>query len=170
MKTFLATLVVLFFLAARAEAQVDVGAAVGPDVFGVGSGEAKKEGPASLLPLAMATSLAFDATTWAQIKLSSAPAQALTAMFYKGYYKLELIQLILLAKRSGGTLSDLVLEREKGAKLRDMAKRLGLDYDGLYDRALNLDREVEERLLPSIMTVAVSTVPVVSGSSKSRHQ
>lgn len=141
-------------------AQVDMGIGVGPDALGWERSSSTGPAPAAVLPLALATSLAFDATTWAALKVSTeTPARELTALLQRGYYKLEFLQLILMAKDSGSALKSLAEQRDKGKPLRELAKGLGLEYDAVYDRSLDLDGLLRARYLPSIMSVAVSTAP-----------
>ncbi|MEK7746596.1 MAG: hypothetical protein AAB576_08020, partial [Elusimicrobiota bacterium] len=64
----------------------------------------------------------------------------------RGYYRLEMIQTVLLAERSRTTLGLLDERREKGESLRDIAQSLSVDFDALYEEALRLEREVEARV------------------------
>lgn len=140
-----------------AAAQVEIGAAAGPESLPFG--ESKPKGASLFVePLALAASLAFDATAWTRIGVSTSPARDLTRLLGKGFYRLELLQVLLMAHKSGTALQALAAEREKGERLRDMAGRLRLDYDALYDESLAFKRDVEGRLLPAVMTVSVSTV------------
>ena len=119
--------------------------------------KSKKAPAGSPGPLALAASLAFDATTWASIEVSTgAPAQELARLLARGYYRLELFQVIVLARRSAQPLAKIVEARDKGAPLRQLAEKNKLDYDAVYDEALELERKVDA-ILPSILTVSVST-------------
>lgn len=160
--TKIAFFAVSFLISSSAHAQVDFGTAVGPEVLPYGESRPKREPRATMTPLALAASLAFDATTWATINVSTSdsPAQGLFRMQQKGYYKLEIFQLLTIARRSGFAVQKLVDERDKGAPLRDIAKRHGVDFDVAYEESLELQLRVENQLMPTIMTVSVSTVPI----------
>ena len=106
-----------------------------------------KDKAPSVTPLALALSLAFEPKTWSAVGVSSGPpAVELTRLIAHGHYRLELIQLILMAERISGRLSDMVEQRVKVKKsLREIAVGLGIDYEALYGEALAKAREVERR-------------------------
>lgn len=141
------------WLALPAAAQVDIGAGLGPEAFL--HGERSQRDSMPILPLALATSLAFDATTWAKVEVSTSPAAELSSMLRRGYYKLELIQAVLLASRAKASLKDIAAAHDKGKSMRDLAREKQVEFDPLYEEALKLDQDVVERHLPSIMTVSV---------------
>ena len=147
--------VALSCLMGRAHAQVDVATAVGPDTF-LSGGKGKAEVRVVVSPLALAAGLAFDSASWAEIQIStsSTPARELTGLQQKGYYKLELYQVILLAMQAKKPLAEIAKDREKGLRLREISKNLGQDYDELYSRSLALDKRVTEEFLPKILTVS----------------
>jgi hypothetical protein len=134
-----------FVLAAPGRAQVDVGASVGPEAFaGIGGAGVVRS---TSSPLALALSLCYDATTWTRIGVSTAsPAADLTSLALRGYYKLELVEMILLAVQSGKTLAYLTVRREKGETLRGLAESLSVGFDALEEQALKDDRLVALRL------------------------
>ena len=103
---------------------------------------------AAVTPLALALSLAFDATTWAAVGVStSAPAAEIAELMARGYYRLELLQLTLLAQASGKRLLDLRTARTKDGKtLRQLAEAAKTPYDDVLDRAERLAAEAEERV------------------------
>lgn len=151
------TLTVLAWLAAAplpAAAQVGVGAGISPDAFIQGERTVREQMP--ILPLALAASLAFDTTTWASVGVSSVPAKDLSALLKRGYYKLELLQAVLVASRAKVPLKDVTAAHDKGQALREVAQAKGLDFDSVYEEALAIDKRVIDELLPSIMTVAVT--------------
>jgi len=98
--------------------------------------------------LSLALSLAFDATTWAAVGVStSAPAGEMAELMARGYYRLELIQLTLIAQASGKRLLDLRTRRTKdGRTLRQLAEEAKVPYDDILDKAERLASEVEERV------------------------
>lgn len=100
-------------------------------------------------PLALALDQAFGTTTWARISLSTAgPVSEITAMVRGGYYKLEVIQLILLSAEAGRPLKQTLEKRKKGAKLSELASEYKLDYDKLYEEALAIEELVNRDYLP----------------------
>lgn len=108
---------------------------------------AKKSRRVRRTPLALAVSLAFDTTTWARVGVStSAPSVEMSRMLRGGYYRLEIVQLVLMASESGKRLELLTARRDKGESLREIAKGLSIDYDRLYGRARDKGREVRRRL------------------------
>lgn len=101
-------------------------------------------------PLALALDLAFGPTVWAEVKLStsSTPKIELTRLVRQGYYKLELIQLIMLSAEGRKTLKETLERRKKGAKLVEIALAYRLDYDRLYESALAVEEIVDKQYLP----------------------
>ena len=102
----------------------------------------------AVTPLALALSLAFDATTWAAVGVStSAPAVEIAELMARGYYRLELLQLTLLAQHSSKRLLDLRTARTKdGRTLRQLAEDAKTPYDDVLDRAERLAAEAEARV------------------------
>ena len=144
-RAFLSSLFLL--LAAPAGAQFSAGTGVGPDFMNERSSESAAVERATLTPLALALSLSYDSTTWAQVGVStSAPAADISRFVARGFYKVELIEMIRVAERAGKTLSYLSSRREKGETLRKIAESLSLDFDALYDQSVQDDRLVASRL------------------------
>lgn len=141
--------------AGGARAQADLGIAAGPDALFSESRSSETAGSA-VSPLALAMSLAFDTTTWTTLKLStsSTPAVELSQLLRRGYYRLELCQMLLLAKSKALPLRGLILDREKGVRMREIAAKAGADFDAVYEESLALERKVGTRLMPSILTVS----------------
>lgn len=107
-----------------------------------------KSKPPPVTPLALSVSLAFSSGTWARVGVSteSAPAE-LAGLIKRGLYRIELLQLVLLAEASGKPLSELAAERANGKKtLRELSKANGVEYETLYESALGKAREVERRV------------------------
>lgn len=111
-----------------------------------------------LTPMSLAITLVFSSQTWSAIGVSTAaPAEDIAVMFGDGHYRLEILQLIVMAKRSGKHISLLTADRAKEKKsLRQMAKEFGLEYDSLYDEAVSLSRKVDRRV-ETVSRVAVFT-------------
>ncbi|MBI3550510.1 MAG: hypothetical protein HY078_15845 [Elusimicrobia bacterium] len=152
--------------AGSVRAQIGVGTGVTPETFGVGAEERKKEALPPVDPVALAASLAFDATTWTQLQVSTTAPQEMTRLLRKGYYRLELVQMTMLAKESSATFKAIEADREKGVKFRDIAAKRGVDYEALYERALAEDRRVEERYLPAVLSIRISTSPAAGKRPK----
>lgn len=147
-------------------AQVDFGVGVGGDVF---DGEKKKKPfKAAIDPFAQVTALAFDATTWMTVQISTeGAAKDLTRLLHQGIYRQELLELVLMASKAQKPLKDLVKKREKGKKLEKMAEELKLDYDGLYEQALRFRAKIDP-LVPKAREAlaAVVSTSTVSGSTE----
>lgn len=138
----------LFLAASPALAQVDLGAGIGPDMFNYSSGR-KYRGRISPAPLALALDRAFGTTTWARVSISTeGPVSEMTAMVRGGYYKLEIIQLILLSAEAGRPLKQTLEKRKKGSKLSELAAEYKLDYDKVYEEALAIEELVNREYLP----------------------
>lgn len=145
-------------------AQVDLGASVGPETFLPGA-KVRREPRPEVLPMPQALVLAFGPQALASVGLSTAPARDLTHLAYRGFYKLELIQLILMSRGSAKPFKEIVKTREEGKSLEAMAGSLKLDYAGLYEEALGIDAEVERLILtlPAAATPGLSTGAVRVG-------
>lgn len=133
-------------LAAAVPARAQEGAGADSPLF---SAVDRSSAPsAAVTPLALALSLAFDSTTWAAVGVStSAPASEMAELMARGYYRLELLQLTLLAQASGKRLLDLRTARTKDGKtLRELAEAAKTPYEEVLDRAEFLAAGVEERM------------------------
>jgi len=110
--------------------------------------EPKKEAKDPLpTPLALALSLAFDATTWARVGVStSAPSVEMARLLRGGFYRLELLQLVQMADGSGRALTQLTARREKGEDLAKIAADLSLDLERIYEESLVKAADVERTL------------------------
>jgi hypothetical protein len=97
----------------------------------------------SLIPYAQAIEMALSSSTWAAVKLSTAPALELTQLMNRGYYRLELIELTLLAERANVPFGQVVKQRDKGKSLVELADQYRLDESELYTRALALRRRAD---------------------------
>ena len=142
----LGLLTLLLAAAVSARAQEGLGADADSPLF---SAVDRSSAPsAAVTPLALALSLAFDATTWAAVGVStSAPAAEMAELMARGYYRLELLQLTLLAQASGQRLLDLRTARTKDGKtLRRLAEDAKTPYEDVLDRAERLAAGVEERM------------------------
>ncbi len=99
--------------------------------------------------IAQAIAMAFSSATWTAIKISTSGAVIdLSRLAREGYYKRELITLVVTAARAKKPLQELVAERRKGASLERIAQSRGLDYDQVYDSALAIEEIVDKEYLP----------------------
>ncbi|MBI4425918.1 MAG: hypothetical protein HY554_19465 [Elusimicrobia bacterium] len=153
---------ILLLSVAPAWGQMEVGTGIGPEAVLYAERGARQLPPA--IPLALATSLAFDTTTWAGLHVSSVPAHDLTRLIRRGYGKLELLEAVLIAAKAGVALTEVTEPHDKGKSLREVAKDRGLDFDPLYEEALRVDQRLVDELLPSVMTVSVRS-PKESGAA-----
>lgn len=113
------------------------------------AGGRKKKAKEEPAPLALALDLAFGATLWAQVRISTAgPVSDLTKLVGSGHYKLELIELVLMSAEGRRALKDTVKKRKEGAKLSEIAKDYRLDYEKIYEAALAVEELVDRDYLP----------------------
>lgn len=100
-------------------------------------------------PVAQALELALGATVWARVQVSTmGPVVDLTRLSDAGYYKRELIVVVLICAEKGKPLKEAVQRRDKGASLRELAAGYGVDYDRVFDAALAVEELVDEHYLP----------------------
>ena len=146
-------------LAVPAWAQLEGGIGVTPDA-GMFALDAPGSTRPAVTPLALALSLAFDATTWAAVGVStSAPAVDMSELLARGYYRLEIIQLTLLAQASGRRLLDLRTRRTKdGRSLRELAEEAKTPFEETLDRAEAMALLVEQRV-KDLETVGAAASP-----------
>jgi hypothetical protein len=136
----------MFWLAAAGAGAQDFSVAPPPDIFS--SYREKSQAP-DPEPLAQALDLAFGASTWARVQISTAgPVADLSALVRVGFYKLELIELTLMSAQAGRPLRQAVEKRNKGAKLSAISREYGLDYERIYESALALEEIVDREYLP----------------------
>jgi len=127
---------------------MDAGLGLGPDPALLSGTAAKKAAEPDMTPMAMGLSLVFDTTTWSEVKVSTAdPARVMAKLLRQGCYRLEIIQLVLMARGSGKALAELTAKRKDGkTTLRDLSRELGIDYDPLVERARVLAAQVEAEM------------------------
>lgn len=94
----------------------------------------------------LAVSLAFSSSTWIAVGVStSAPHRDMAELMYKKYYRLEVVQMILMAERSGKNLEEIAKLHVKDKTLRSIATDLGLKYEKVLDDAVAKMREIVRR-------------------------
>ncbi|HBU69303.1 MAG TPA: hypothetical protein DEE98_02850 [Elusimicrobia bacterium] len=75
-----------------------------------------------------------------------ADAAELGALFYRGYGRGELIQMLLIARESKTLLKNLVRKRDRNTKLSSIAKDRGLDYDSIYALSSTIKYDIEKEI------------------------
>lgn len=73
----------------------------------------------------------------------------LARLWARGYGRNELIKLILISKASGKSLRDIVQEREKEMKLRDIARKYGVNYSSVTLLAVDVRKEIDSLVVLS---------------------
>jgi hypothetical protein len=107
-----------------------------------------KDAPQSA-PLALALDLAFGATFWNAVQVSTmGPVNDVSQLVREGYYKLEIIQLVMISQQGHQPLKKTVEKRKKGAELSKIAAESNIDYDELYESALAVEDVVDKQYLP----------------------
>lgn len=144
------TAAALLCLAAAARAQIPSQSPAEPlqpeNFEQTGKQTINKDEPAAV---AQAVELAFGTTVWADVKISTmGPVVDLSRLYHDGFYKLELIQLVLMSAQANQTLAQTVAKRRKGERLSNIAFDYDLDYDALYEQALAVQDFVDELYLP----------------------
>ena len=100
-------------------------------------------------PVALAVEKAFGPAFWAEVKLStSGPVADMTRLSRQGFYKVELIELVLLSARSLRPLKTLAEKRRKGASLSELALSHRQDPERLHGTALAVAEIVDRDYLP----------------------
>lgn len=112
----------------------------------------RRKKPAALeepAPVALALNLTFSTTFWQEVQVSTmGPVVDLSRLNKQGYYKLEIIELLLMSREGHQPLSSTVEKRKKGARLSDIAADYHLSYDKLYESALAVQEIVDKNYLP----------------------
>lgn len=134
-------LLLLLFCASAARAQLDE-----TELWrAVGRAKKPKDEPQAV---AQAIDLAFSSATWTAVKLStSGPVVELSRLAREGFYKRELITLVVTAARAKKPFQELVAKRKKGATLSEISFSCGLDYDAVYESALSIEAIVDKQYL-----------------------
>lgn len=100
-------------------------------------------------PLALALNLAFGDTFWNQVQVSTmGPVNDVSLLVREGYYKLEIIQMIMISQKGRQPLRKTVEKRRKGEALSRIAAQANIDYDDLYESALAIQDLVDKQYLP----------------------
>ncbi len=132
-----------------------------PTAVAASTAAAKAEEPAAVfsqavklkdepVAYAQAISLAFGATFFTEVQVSTNGAVTdLSRLAHDGFYKRELIELLLMSAKSRKPLRELAELRAKKKKaLREIAQTCKLDYDAIYEAALSIERVVDRDYLP----------------------
>jgi hypothetical protein len=105
--------------------------------------------PVEASPVALSLNLAFSTTFWQEVQVSTAGAVSdLSLLSKEGFYKLEIIELVLLSRQGHQPLKTTVEKRKKGESLADIAAAYRVDFSKLQEAALAVQELIEERYLP----------------------
>ncbi|MBI3551353.1 MAG: hypothetical protein HY077_02440 [Elusimicrobia bacterium] len=100
-------------------------------------------------PVALALNLVFSTTYWQQVEVStSGPVGDVSALVRQGYYKLEIIELVMMSHDGRQPLAKTVEKRKKGADLADIAADYHLAWVPLEQSALAVEDIVDKQYLP----------------------
>ena len=77
----------------------------------------------------------------------------LARLWARGYGRNELIKLILISKSSGKSVREIVREREKETKLRDISRKYGVDYSSITLHAADIRMEIDSMVVLSSDTL-----------------
>ncbi len=107
-----------------------------PDLYSfpeVDDAKPKKEEPKPIEPFILTLA-----------KKTGMPADVLSEASLKGFGRLELIRLILISKKSGKPLPDLILQREKSARFAKIAEEAKVDNNAIKKEAAVMLKELEK--------------------------
>lgn len=152
-------------------AQVYFGAELTPDVFSK-TEEPRFEKP-RIEPFAMALSQYFSSSTLYEVFESTEPEKQVTGYMRHGFYKQEIIKLILISEKTKVSFKKLSKERDKGKTFEDFAKRYSIDLYELFEKSLNIKKDIETKLPPPVTPVSetlptevsISTATLETGST-----
>jgi len=129
------------------QAQVGFGVQMDPSGFGSSKGDKKKD-ESKVAPFVEAILQTLAPEDVAAITASTAAVKEnWTRVLNHGTYKLEMLQLILMAKESKKPLKELFRQRNQKIRLAQIAKNLGLSYDHIYEEALMWRKEIDRIIL-----------------------
>lgn len=141
-------LVAFFTFVASSRTQMIFETGIGPDTFAGGPKEEKETRP-DIQPFARALTLYFNSLTWTQIGISTAsPAKELTDFMYHGYYRQEIIQLILMSKESGKSFKEFARERKKEKRFEEIAGKAKIDFSDIVERSIEIRKIIDAKFLP----------------------
>jgi hypothetical protein len=139
-------LLALVWLAAAPAAAQGLSLGPSPDLWASPRGGKEDLEPE---PVAQALDLAFGPEVWAKVKTSTmGPVVDLTRLVRAGFFKQELIDLVVICAEAGRPLGQAAQRRRKGAALADIAREYGVDYDRAHEAALAVEETVDRELLP----------------------
>jgi len=85
----------------------------------------------------------------------------LQRLYRRGYGYTELIKLILISQKSAKPLTEVVKKRDKGKKLRIIAKDYEIDYSTIMEEAKQIREEINNSLLSGL-----TTLPLLPGTTE----
>ncbi len=133
MKIFPAILVVIIFSYSISFSQVDFGVGFDFSPYPYSEPQKKKEEKKPPDYLIEQISKKFEQDT-----------EKINNLFRRGYGYLELIKILLIVKKSGKDIEQILKLREKDKKLSEIAKKFDLDYEDIYNSAYKIKSEIAE--------------------------
>ncbi len=64
----------------------------------------------------------------------------------RGYGRNELITLILISKKSSVQLKEIIMQRDRDAKLADLCGRYGISYDNILSESISQRQTIDDQL------------------------
>lgn len=139
-------LMIAFLALAAGPAKAQVGVGLSPDSLGLGRPQRRA---ARIPPVAAALDRVFGPEAWTAVQISTAgPAAEMAQLSRDGYYKRELIELVLIAAAARRPLSSVLEKRRKEEPLSLIAGGFGLDYESLHEEALAVEEIMDREYLP----------------------
>jgi hypothetical protein len=84
----------------------------------------------------------------------------------KGYGRLELIRMFLIAQKAGKSIGPVVEARDNKLRLSAIARKFSVDYETVYDESYRIKTELENSSTVYAETgVAIATGPVCGGTT-----
>jgi hypothetical protein len=140
-----------------AEAQVYFGAELTPDAF------SKKEDinleKPHIEPFALGLSNYFSSSTLCEVFESTEPEKQVTGYMGQGFYKQEIIKLILISEKSKVPFKKLAKERDKGKTFEDFAKKHSIDLYELLEKSTSIKEKIEAELSAPVAPFAPAVRP-----------
>ena len=144
---FTAAAVAAAYMAAILPASGQIGIGPNPELWS--SLYKRKHQRHAAEPTALALDMAFGEGVWSKVHTSTSGAVVdLSRLVRQGFYKLELIQVVMISLEAKVPLREVAAKRKKGAELAELAKEYKLDHDRLYEAALAMEEIVDREYWP----------------------
>lgn len=140
-----------------AVAQVYFGAELTPDAFSK-TEEPRFEKP-QIDPFAAALSQYFSSSTLVEVFESTEPEKQVTQYTGQGFYRQEIITLMLISEKTKEPFKKLAKERDKGKSFEDFAKKYSIDLYELFEKSVDIKKEIEKKLPAPVAPLAPVGMP-----------